>query len=196
MQMNTSELLHQGDQATPPPGHALLSVGLPTHFAFLAVMLCTCWLASNPNDLYVLLAVPAWALLGLYWFVRLIWYLTHRPRTTVSTLRSWCIGPVLFVLTIVLLFGHVPLRIRFEASRPAFERLVKDAHDGKPFNGPQWAGLYRVTSIVNNEDVTRSISILLDSHHGFQHVTQPKGQHFVFGYPLGEGWATYSHWPT
>lgn len=172
------------------------SVGVLTHALFLTAMLYTFWVARLPSPWGLFVVAPAWGLLGLYWLVRLVWHLNRQPRSARTTIVHWIFGPVIAGVTIIAVCSGLPLRIAFQLSRPAFNRLAADAVAGKPFAGPQWAGLYHVTKVTYDKDLGGPVFILLeDQNSGFYHEMQPARQNYG-GLSLGGGWRIYSHWPT
>ena len=99
-------------------------------------------------------------------------------------------------VTILAVCSGLPIRIAFQFSRTQFDRLAADAVAGKPFAGPQWAGMYHVAEVTYHKDLGGPVFILLEDHNsGFYLKTNPGGSEYG-GLSLGGGWRVYSHWPT
>jgi hypothetical protein len=100
-------------------------------------------------------------LLIAVWFVRAgLFVVIHRRlgrsyRSLIKPWRRWAVGPVIAIVTIILLTFDVPLRARFAMSRNDLNRLAQQALAGGPkpldangWNAPvQKAGAFNVTVV-------------------------------------------------
>jgi len=59
------------------------------------------------------------------------------------------VAPVCLALIVSCAAYDWPLRLRFAASRSAFEQAARDCLAGKPFKTPAWIGLYRVRRVFS-----------------------------------------------
>ncbi|MFZ0322815.1 MAG: hypothetical protein WAN48_01655 [Actinomycetes bacterium] len=110
------------------------------HGALFLVCLAVCWAASVPGGLVLpfLLAVVGLLILGVVWLVRLILWLMSKQRP----LWPFLIAPAVVLLLVGLVWFDVPLRARFELSRPAMTAFVQD--HSTEVGGSQRVGLYEV----------------------------------------------------
>jgi hypothetical protein len=120
------------------------------HFVVAAVAGCVLWSVSYPGSDFLLLAVSAFGSLVLAG-IWLGWTIFVASRTG-RRWRWFLVGPVIGVLTVMLLASGVPLAIRWAASRDAFAAVV--AGHPIPPAGSEWTrlavpnqlGSYRILS--------------------------------------------------
>lgn len=112
--------------------------------------------ASNPGFM-TLLSLPAlaiWGWIAIAWVVRLVQWV----RGT-SSLRSVLVPPLVLAGVIALCGANVPLHLRFDASRAAFDRWrAEETSRTAPMEGSSRVGLYEICS----DDTVDVTVVLLD----------------------------------
>jgi hypothetical protein len=86
------------------------------------------------------------------WCVRLVAFVAaRRTGHATGSLRPFLLAPLGALLLLVLLVEHVPLRVRWAASRDAFEATMRTL-DGTAQGLPADIGWYRVTRVIRHGD--------------------------------------------
>jgi hypothetical protein len=107
--------------------------------------------ASVPGSNFGLLAVGVLGCVafGLAWIVLFLWQLSvHEPDTNRAETAAWLVLPLIGFLGVAVVANDIPLRVRFELSRDAFEAAA-----AAPLLGPadpssvRQVGLYQVDLI-------------------------------------------------
>jgi hypothetical protein len=107
--------------------------------------------ASIPGSNFGLLAVGVLGCVafGLAWIVLFLWQLSiHEPDRSRRETAAWLVMPLIGFLGVAVVANDIPLRVRFELSRDAFEAAA-----AAPLPGPADAssvrqvGLYQVEPI-------------------------------------------------
>jgi hypothetical protein len=98
--------------------------------------------ASNPGFM-TLLSLPAlaiWVWIAIAWAVRLVQWVLGT-----SALRSVLVPPLVLVAVVALCAANVPLHLRFDASRAAFDAsLAVEGRSLDPTMGTERIGLYEI----------------------------------------------------
>lgn len=130
-----------------PPGWPMLAC--LTLLALLALVS-----VSVPGGYFAvdLLAYFGLAVLGLVWLMRLVLAIAAAVYYRHAMVRAWrwAVVPVAIAVVIVLVRARVPLRLRFELSRGALDRLaarvVSGTVDPNDVTG-HWVGTYPVERV-------------------------------------------------
>jgi len=105
-----------------------------------------------------LVPFPIMVCAGVTWAVKT----THRnasPRR--SALVAWPLVLGLGFAPLTMLLSHWPLRLAFQLSRPAMERLADRVAAGQSLTAPEWAGMfYVVDSAV--DPASGNVGLILD----------------------------------
>jgi hypothetical protein len=66
---------------------------------------------------------------------------------------QWAVSPVCVLILVLLLLYSWPVRLRFQLSRGALDRVAQDVGDARPqSSGGQWIGLYFVREVERHEN--------------------------------------------
>ncbi|HVF11091.1 MAG TPA: hypothetical protein VNA16_09830 [Abditibacteriaceae bacterium] len=135
----------------------LQPLGWPTHLLAIAATLVFLWDSSRG----LIGFTPALILAGLVLAVSIIWigrllvrcviaaFYRRAPWAYRAGWKNWLVAPALLALSLVLHKTKVPVRIGFWISKPAMERLVRQALVA-PKNGlppPRRVGVYHADNI-------------------------------------------------
>lgn len=151
-------------------------------------------------------------LLGFAWLVLVVVAVVLRlGKLPTSGVRALAAAAAVMAVTVLLSLWSVPLRLRFEMSRSAFDRAVTDEAaatgndpvDGRevPFLEDQRVGLYGVesASAVGIEVWFRTVEPWAPSSSGFIYAPRGApgflglGTPWARGLSMGDGW--YAYWP-
>lgn len=107
------------------------------HLVAAAVAGCVLWSLSYPGFDFYLLVASGWGSLAVagFWLGWIIFVATRTGRLW----RWFVVGPIIGVLTVVLLAVGAPLQVRWAASRDAFAAVV--AGHPIPPAGSEWTAL-------------------------------------------------------
>ena len=133
---------------------AVLAIGLLSTFSLPG----SDFLAGYMWSTALIVAAIVWGFRAYLVVVR------RRPNETIRNARWFLVAPLGGVIVYLLIVGSVPLRLRWAASEPAFERLVAsvDSSTTPPLRGEATRiGWYDITNIVVVDD-----GILFYEDHG------------------------------
>lgn len=101
-----------------------------------------------------LLAAVVLLACALVWAIRLLTFaIAAIRRRPTGAARGFAVAPLGGLIVVALLWTHVPLRVGFAVSRPAFDRAAAAARrtDQDTF-GSQRIGAYEITQVVHEGD--------------------------------------------
>jgi hypothetical protein len=111
--------------------------------------------SSRDNVTGWMIAMFAWLGVFTAWLVRLLFLAAPQARMFPGRWRlRWALPMLILVGAGALMVLEVPLRLRFEASRPALDRLAAEVMAGSPTT-PASAGLYDIESLTRMPDGVR-----------------------------------------
>lgn len=116
--------------------------------------------ASLPNYAsWHLFLLGGWLLAGLVWLLWLLMSVIASATRTVRALWRWGVIAALVTGTFIVADSGAPLRLRFELSRPAFERLAADLsiRGGPEKLADRSVGLYQAQDIERDDGGFRFI---------------------------------------
>lgn len=152
------------------------------------------WSWSSPGFDFPAWVAGTFGLLagGAVWAVRLLlWFLGPRPRPGG---RWFLVAPAAGVVALGLVLADVPLRLRWAASRAAFDAAVADP-------GPGRLGWYDVRNVVRDGDAVLFFDATgaLSNDAGFAYLPSGPFPELATGVferprfrPLGDGWYTFT----
>jgi hypothetical protein len=111
--------------------------------------------SSRDNLLGWTVAIIAWLGVFTAWLVRLVFLAAPQARTFPGRWRlRWALPMLILAGAAALMVLDVPLRLRFEASRPALDQLAAEVMAGST-STPDSAGLYDLESLTRTPDGVR-----------------------------------------
>lgn len=113
-------------RALGPLLDAVLFVGTPLLVAM------TFWAFSIPGTYFFVSATLGlvWVLLALFWIGR-FGYVLVRRRPSTAQIAAWLALPAIVLAAAIAVSLDVPMRARFELSRPAMDRAARDVLAGR-----------------------------------------------------------------
>lgn len=166
----------------------------------LIFLLATCVAAgfaleanTRDNMIGFFVSFVAWVVIFTVWLVRLLFLAAPQSRKASHWKLRWALPMLILLGATILMATGVPTRVRFEASRPAFDQLATDVMAGGSTDIPS-VGLYDIELLERTSDGVRFL--VLGS--GFIDVTgfafstdgdpsDPDNSEDVYR-PLGGGW--------
>jgi hypothetical protein len=148
--------------ASRPPGWMMNSIALVAMAGMLDA-----YSAPGCLAIHAALFILLWVVLGAVWLLRISLFAGVCGRLRLpswkETWRRWAMGPIIALITLLLVFFDVPLRLRFAASRGGLDRVAHDALAAGPRPRPvggedapiQTVGLYDTTVEVTSDGEVR-----------------------------------------
>jgi hypothetical protein len=165
---------------------------LAVHAVGLAALGCGLYWASLPGwSVWLLYAIALWLLAAFAW----TWVVVRRTvpgRATLRPVDPWLLFPCATGLCILLVLTGLPMRIRFELSRPELEQAVTQFEAGQSVRSG-WIGYIPVSEVFrwdSGSTVFRveGVDNVWGGGCGYMHSETPPGPSSGAAGGLGDGW--------
>ncbi len=218
--MDSTQADLAGNKSSSLTGVLSLLARWPSYLVFTALLLWVCWYDRLPSLSWDALTLYfLWiAFLGLWLPVRIVVWLSERPRAGAKRQlgRAIMLVCVMSILAVAVPHSRVVCRISFEANRPAFDRLAREALSPPSSSGFNVAisgeaisrtddrarsiGVYEIERVEykqigsNNPEEVFIYLAPFHHHEGFVYCPRGRPDDPSLGINLGGGWYTFAEY--